>query len=80
MVTIKYDGNHIGGLLGEKNGKNDDFGNCYYNGTINSEIGDFGHVRVHISAIDGRIFIEERDEDNNMTEYSLFELSQRNKS
>lgn len=37
-------------------------------------------VRVHISAIDGRIFIEERDEDNNMTEYSLFELSQRNKS
>ena len=36
-------------------------------------------VRVHISAIDGRIFIEERDEDNNMTEYSLFELSQRNK-
>ena len=36
-------------------------------------------VRVHISAIDGRIFIEERDEDNNMTEYSLFELSQKNK-
>ena len=36
-------------------------------------------VRVHISAIDGRIFIEERDKDNNMIEYSLFELSQKNK-
>ena len=45
MVTIKYDGNYIGGLFGEENGKNDDFGNCYNNGTINSEIGDIGHLR-----------------------------------
>ena len=44
LVTKKSDGNYIGGLFGEKNGNNDAFGNCYYNGTINSEIGDFGHL------------------------------------
>ena len=44
LVTKKSDGNYIGGLFGEKNGNNDAFGNCYYNGTINSEIGDFGRL------------------------------------
>lgn len=44
LVTKKSDGNYIGGLFGEKNGNNDAFGNCYYNGTINSEISDFGHL------------------------------------
>lgn len=44
LVTKKSDDNYIGGLFGEKNGNNDAFGNCYYNGTINSEIGDFGRL------------------------------------
>ena len=30
--------------MAKKNGNNDAFGNCYYNGTINSEIGDFGRL------------------------------------
>lgn len=44
LVTKKSDGNYIGGLFGEKNGNNDAFGNCYYNRTINSKIGDFGRL------------------------------------
>lgn len=62
LVTIKYDADYIGGLFGEKNGKNDDFGNCYYNGTINSEIGDFGHLTDNSEHYTVRDFAKTREE------------------